>query len=498
MSKHYLRVEAVNLNNFIVDTQDLSTIRGGSLLLLHAVEGLKDEFSNIEEFKEVSTGASVGLYEFEADDNTASEIRDRVEDWLRNKEGLHYATIMVDVQKAGVEFGEDVQALTARNRWRQAQSQSIVLDAKPSDKLCEVDKVRPAFSQLRIHDEDRWVSQSVIDRRRYGRDMKQRFYQEEIGRSRNEEVQSVHHSKFVWDLEELANDPGKGNLHHKIAIIYLDGNRFGRIKQNAGNSRDVWEKFDQDVKSLRRQMLNELLETMGHDPDWQSGGRYRIETLLWGGDEIIWVVPAWKGWETLNHFYESSQRWLFNNEPLRHAGGIIFCHHNAPIHRLTRLVRDLAEQAKIGDGRNHNRFAYEVLESFDHVGSDFDAYRRSRCVQPLDLDAKADQQSLILDARQMSFLRQQIGDLEESLSRRKLHDVVEEFLTPFDIKAGESDEERYERLKQRREHRATTIRDFKDRLRKAAFPDTRINEIEQRLGGETSWVHIQGLWDYLI
>jgi hypothetical protein len=34
MSQYHPRVEAVNLGNFIGDTQDLSTIRGGSLLLL--------------------------------------------------------------------------------------------------------------------------------------------------------------------------------------------------------------------------------------------------------------------------------------------------------------------------------------------------------------------------------------------------------------------------------------------------------------------------------
>jgi len=40
MSKYYLRMEGVNLNNFVYETQDLSTIRGSGLLLLKAVDDL--------------------------------------------------------------------------------------------------------------------------------------------------------------------------------------------------------------------------------------------------------------------------------------------------------------------------------------------------------------------------------------------------------------------------------------------------------------------------
>ena len=36
MNSFLLRMEGVNLSNFVFDTQDLSTIRGGGLLLLDA------------------------------------------------------------------------------------------------------------------------------------------------------------------------------------------------------------------------------------------------------------------------------------------------------------------------------------------------------------------------------------------------------------------------------------------------------------------------------
>ena len=480
MSTYYLRLEAVNLSNFVTDTQDLSTIRGGSLLLLSAVDALKDELPNIRGLREVSTGASVGLYEFEADDEIiAQSVREQVEDSLRQREGLQYATVMVDVLQSGSQFLEDVQALIARNRWRQMQSPSVILDAGPSDKICEMDKVRPAVGQKLIKGQDRWVSQSVLDRREYGREKKQDFYQQEIRGLPRVETGRVILADFVYDLEELASNPSKGNLHGKIAIIHLDGNRFRAIKQQARN-RDEWQKFDQQVKTYRREVLETLLDTMRSDRDWQNDGRYRIETLLWGGDELTWVVPAWKGWETLNHFYHSSQSWEFSGKPLRHAAGIVFCHYNAPIHRLTKLAVDLTGQAKPLDKEpNANRFAYEVMESFDHVGSDFVAYRQARCVQPLEPGKSPDPQSLVLNAEQMQFLQQQARDLHEKLPRRKLHDVVENLLAPSS-------------------KRALIIKEFKDRLRKAGVADTQLQAFEQRLGGETSWLHLHTLWDYLI
>jgi len=42
----YLRIEAVNLSHFINDTNDLSTTRGGSLLLLEAMDKVEDIIKN--------------------------------------------------------------------------------------------------------------------------------------------------------------------------------------------------------------------------------------------------------------------------------------------------------------------------------------------------------------------------------------------------------------------------------------------------------------------
>src|SRR5439155_23707913 len=134
---------------------------------------------------------------------------------------------------------------------------------------------------------------------------------------------------------------------------------------------DLLSSFDHTVKNYRRQALTALLHSM-HTPQekdlWTSPrGYYRLETLLWGGDELIWVVPAWQGWKILSLFYRQSTNWNFAAQPLTHAAGMVFCHHNAPIHSITALAKTLAEVAK-EKSRDQNLFAYLVLESFDHVG----------------------------------------------------------------------------------------------------------------------------------
>lgn len=499
--KYYLRVEAMNLSSFLADTQDLSTIRGGNLLLLNAVDELPRQLQSFQ-LTTVTTGASAGLYLFDAaDDDAAKHVREEVLMWLRSDERLRYATVAVDYQIAGddSEFAVDLASLISRNRWRQMTSLSISLDEKPSDKVCELDKMRPAIGQRTIHEKERWLSQSVIERRDYGLEMKQQFYQDEISELHAIEPNIQNLGRFVWDFEQLASDPDKGNLHRKIALIFLDGNRFNEIKQRAGGSRHVWAQFDRNVKTYRRKMLASLLEALSADSDWKTDeGLYRFETLLWGGDELIWVVPAWKGWETLRHFYTVSEDWNFNGAPLCHAGGIIFCHHKAPIHRLITLARQLVEHAKAGEGRKENRFAYEVLESFDHAGSDFDAYRESHCPQPLGEHVAPNHQKLTISSRQMEVLQQAVKGLQEKLPRGKLHDVVEQLLTPFEDKPGETDDDKSERLKRRRQERKSTTDDFKTRLKEAGISSSRIQELEQNLGSEVCWLHLNALWDYLI
>jgi len=375
--KYYLRIEGVNLSNFVYDTQDLSTIRGGGLRLLDSIKNLKKEFNG--KLNPISTGASSGLFEVNVSSFDETEkIKNEIETHVKQDKYLRHATFVVDILESNDSdnFVIDREKILALNRWKQMKSPSIAVPSpsQSSDKPCRIDMVRPATETLteRYKGEDNArVSESVFYRREYGRKRKHDFYYE---------LTNIE-AGFVNEFNDLTNDESQGNPHHKMAVIYIDGNGFGNIQASTKTQKEL-KCWDTTIKDYRKAMLTELLAKIKDKPEWRNGNKLRLETLLWGGDELIWVVPAWVGWQTLDFFYRHTKEknWNFNGEPLKHGAGIVFCHHNAPIHRITKLAREeLARLAKDKD-RKKSLFVYQRLESFDHIGKsiqdyNFDTYR---------------------------------------------------------------------------------------------------------------------------
>jgi hypothetical protein len=109
------------------------------------------------------------------------------------------------------------------------------------------------------------------------------------------------------------------------------------------------DRWDTTLRGKREDLLKGLLKALGRESkesaDWTSRdwmfpkrktpgrdpgaeakpeivSKLRFETLLWGGDELVWVVPAWQGWWTLDFFFRKARRWEYNNIPLKHAAGL--------------------------------------------------------------------------------------------------------------------------------------------------------------------------------
>jgi len=391
MAEFYLRVEAVNLDNFISDTKDISTIRGGGLLLLDAPEKIATAFSN--RLTVISRGASSGLYSFEADDpEAARQFCDDVLCTLRQDTQLNHATFVADFIPASLgedAFVRDRDLLTAMNRWNQMQSPSVAVPSPSpnTNQACDVDGVRPAVAEDWKGDEKRFVSDSVRVRRSHGTEAKQSFYREWAGIAKLE---------FTRDLEELSEYENDDNLNHKIAVIHLDGNGFGAIVRKLCKTAADLTAFDTSLRNKQSAVLRELIESNRAHADWTTAadGRacHRLETLLWGGDEIIWVTPARTGWQTLSLFYQRSTDppWSFAASSgevaaLTHSASIVFCHHNAPIHRIRRLAGRLTDEVKEvkTPGAKGNFFTYQVLESFDHLESKEERLRRTAITLPI-------------------------------------------------------------------------------------------------------------------
>ncbi|EDN71416.1 conserved hypothetical protein [Beggiatoa sp. PS] len=442
--EYYLRVEAVNLSNFIYDTTDLSTVRGGGLLLLDAINKIEEHF---EQLKGISTGASSGLFSFTAPDKQAAdEIQKQVISFLvhdkklnEHVERLKHATFVVDIlpiTETENEFDKAREKLLALNRWQQMQSPTLVFpDNKQQDMehpVCGIDHVRPSSATREIprgnDNKPIIVSESVYQRHNYGHGQKQKFYEQQTG------LKDLR--DFVTDLTQLAdaedNDKIQSNLDGKMAVIYLDGNSFGSLQR--GLDEKGLREFDDKIKEYRRDFLCSLLQEITKSKDSQDSAwfygtsqKIRLETLLWGGDELMLVVPAWKGWWTLNFFFEASKQWRFRDNSLTHAAGLVFCHHNAPIHRIRGLAYQLGDLAKAKKdaqgnkiGRTDNYVAYQVLESFDHTGLDLEDFRKKSLGQS---GLRADE--LIIRGDEMGSLGELMAKTKEVLPKGRVYKIID-------------------------------------------------------------------------
>lgn len=375
-----LRVEGVNLAHSIEDTEDLSTRRGGSLLLLQAIEDIAKEHA--ETLTPISTGASAGLFEVQGD---SADILQSVQALLA-KPPYCYATFVVDVQEGKKDFQHAEAAVLAANRWQQMSSLSFATTGLTPSALgvCGVDEIRPATTSAKVKGNSTNISASVGARREHGLDAKRKFYTQQLG---------AHYQtlEFTNDFSEIASGPIPAdvspNLAGKMAVFYADGNKFGDIARGCATPAELtaWDSY---IKRQRKQLLSALLDaaSANNATYWQTPqNELRLETLLWGGDELMFVVPAWCGLELANLFFQHTANMRYPDNPagqqLTHACGIVFCHQQAPISRIANLAKALAEQGKNANkktNRQTNSLNWLVLESFDHTGAGLDDYLKRR------------------------------------------------------------------------------------------------------------------------
>lgn len=526
MPKYFLRVEQVNFDNVIGDTTDLSTVRGGGLLALSCAQSLNEDRSFKEVLKPFYMASSSGLFSFEYDSEEKAEAL-RINVAKKLQENFPDGTYSVEFCEEG-EFGTSIQTLQAKARWRQMQSPQLIYPGF-GEKVCELNQILPATDVLKAKGGGELdVSRSVHARRKYGLGEKHtEFYQKFAAWPKGRE--------FTNDFDQLSDYEKMGRLHHKIAVIYLDGNGFGGRFSACG--KEEYADFSRLLRANSSSFLNCMLSEIWVEQEkeiaegggkarktkWTWSGKYidnvgkvhdkkdaiRLETLLWGGDEIIWVVPAWLGWWWLEKFFAkwgNTKEWdgqkpglefpierLKETKKLTHGAGMVFCHHNAPIRRISSLARLLAETPK--KGKNDNRFAYQVLESFDHLGTDAIGARGKRLPAKMRGDGESDSEYLVFRGEAMGGIRQAIHQLKGLLPRSHVYDVVRALSNGSELTAaielGNAVLNRSQRMRGRDDARAC------------------LNELAQALSGKTgeagksetwqaaAWIHLSELWDYL-
>ncbi|HIP38302.1 MAG TPA: hypothetical protein EYG88_02760 [Desulfocapsa sulfexigens] len=495
--EYYLRVEGVNLGNFVYDTNDLPTIRGGGLLLLDAVAKVKEKLEVIaNNVHAITQGASWGLFRFTPKDNESPlDVEESIVGFLNGDDvdnrDLKYATFVVNILPVVSDpkkFVKIKNQLAALNHWQQMEAPSLSFPGQ-EDEVCGFSKVLPATPDDKIGND--FMSKSVKARRNYSKDQKRKdFY------VKRTEI-SAELLEFTSDFTELSSDKEQSTLHHKMAVIYIDGNKFGNFQANKCKNEESQNRFDISVREGQNSILKHIIQSALDDETgrWQTdSGKIRLETLLWGGDEIIWVVPAWLGLNVLDIFYQQadtkiifkekvvitptgkkkrkkkSGKTVLKEHKLKHAAGLIFCNHKAPIHRIIQLAKDLAELAK--KNTDKNLVAYQVLESFDHAGKNLDMWRSRRTERLGKLD------DLFVSPDNLGEVIAGIEDLKKQRSpgfpKRKMYQIIKAIKDENEV----SQKKLWKKLDDSHKEILNKLKEL--------FNDSNV-----------MWLHLVDLWDYV-
>ncbi len=421
MPEWHLFAVGVNMTATIEDTQDLSTVRGAGLALLRMPDQITAALTaspapaGVSNPKMIYTGASEGLWRFTASDADARKLPGLLRKSLADKgsalgRALRHMRVLLTVAPcAGAEDAGGQKALAAA-RFDQYRTVTVPAPEGPAAERCGIDHVRPGDATIRTrpgqigphstHEADdkdtkgqtAAVSSAVKDRRAYGRAEKHAFYTKE-GVKLSPSIKGVTET-----FQDMVKDPPKGlreAVKGKLALIYADGNAFGEIRERLsarlGADKGL-TKFSTGLADKRRTLLGETLrafqnhETKGQGralaiappADGPGDARLRFETLLWGGDELIWVMPAWAAWDALNDFFTHTREWEVEQEKLTHAVGMVLFQAKTPIRLVKSLAHDLADSAKAetrsASGRR-NVCQVLPLESHDVPPGFLEAYR---------------------------------------------------------------------------------------------------------------------------
>ncbi|MCA9040936.1 MAG: hypothetical protein KDA65_11360 [Planctomycetaceae bacterium] len=565
MSDFLLKVNAVNFDRFITDTDDLATIRGGGLLLRNATAFVKNVIK-AESCNIITEGNSSFLLLIkEIDDLRAQEYLRTILEHLSSHEKLKYACFVgaiveYDEKKSDVKL--NLKELETLCRIRQIQELDLRLPAFNREAViningernrprifCDIEGVRPREQKSPqnsagvLHDpalpefprDDAIVNSSVAIRRNHGREHKTQLLKEMAGINSDEPLFHLENigniENTTWhfddlttkyklnsgnDKEQVISDPGVPSaLAGKMAIIYLDGNGLSKAEEKASSNLAKLKEWEASLKSHQQTQVKALLHEVRERPEgWivttrssklagyvkqdELENQLRLEVLLWGGDDCIWVVPAWKGLEFLEHFFRPVNTQDLGDN-FSFSAGVVFANHKVPIRDTVSLAARLLSSAKKlnREGSSGNRFAYQILESFDHVGEDYDRIRNGQLPKSLSF------QDYIINAEQLTLLREAKSRLETKSGQNGIPSTRRRAILNALYRTGTSLEEHTTRLAQVSNLNVEQIRLVRelpylwnDPVSLSDMTDD--PTVMRQFPSAAVWMHLFNIWDYLV
>lgn len=392
LEEHVLRVEGVNFDNCLYDTNNLAVIRGASLLLDQVERPVAKAIREAlgKDIVPEWAGGSKALFRFVASEVVAKQVESCVRSALAKEPWKHLSWVVDRVSGEGAEVIAE-----SRNRARQMRSWSVQSCALPGAKRQDaLDGMRPADPAC---DDPRGpLSPATRSRLAYGRQQRQGFWQDRIGSDLAKEI------TFCDDFEDIVKDckaPVSEAASSKIAVLQFDGDGFGKIIDAAGGSAGFAAKFSE----ISRNLLSALVRR-SFDLESKEGNKpstlLRMEVLLWGGDDMTVVVPCWRALDMIAAFYDAAQTAQIAGRGLSFTGAAIIAQRKAPIRRLRALAEEavgLTKSAAPGS------FTMDVFEAASPPEDGLEAHRAR--VHPG------------LSAAELSFPGAKAGALAENIRR---------------------------------------------------------------------------------
>ncbi|MGD0723801.1 MAG: hypothetical protein ABR970_22460 [Roseiarcus sp.] len=406
-------VEAVNFASTILDTNDLATVRGGGLAALFVSEAVQGALANVGGPPQcLHAGASQCAFRIATPDAAAATdagVRNAIEAAMRaadEKSGQPpHAYMMHVVALAPIAEPVTAQSIEAAlklaearghsRQFRQWTAQPIAFNpnAKAADPL---DGVRPATESTFLPGRPGpvYVSPSVKARREYGRTARQELYASVLGDHLQPALAGATPDfEFAPSFQDIVADPpgeAQTSVRGKIAVVYADGNGFGVARDAVGMI-----EFDRQLAPLRHRLLATICDWLvrgAADKTWadvfvaenaeQDRAALRFETILWGGDEMAFVLPAWLATAFVEGFFRHTADWAVRTKagesfPLTHAVGVAIGHAKVPIRQLRGIAKAAADGAKEAGLRKYNSATFEIFESLHPPDTDLFRWRES-------------------------------------------------------------------------------------------------------------------------
>lgn len=332
----------MNFSDTLFDTNDISTVRGSSRAYEDAVGGFVGDKDTL-----LDLGASKVVLK---SDRAIEEIIAGAD-----------AKLMSRLSFVCGE-GPTIAEAEAQARGKQFRNWTVTGSTEAGSVPCALDGARSAARESQPKG---LVSNTVHDRREYGRDQRSRLYGDAT----------------VWkdftvstEFAQLVESPPKGlafGAHNKIAVIHADGSGFGdALKALESEKGDEGRaEFSNALRALQADLLARIGEWLkevekntarralsNHEPETP-----RFETLLFGGDDMDFVLPGWLAIPFIAKFSQITGNWEIGGVALSHRLACVIANVKTPIRQLRGFAHDAVDELR--SLPRSNVFSIDLLES---------------------------------------------------------------------------------------------------------------------------------------